>query len=835
MVQIKIIVCILFLFLSFIDYGRAQTNRDYSKQVDDSSDYYTEQGGLYFNKSDFENAAKSFSKSLIFNEKNTQALLFRGWSYIYLREYEKTIEDANKIYQIDSLAIPDLYKILGIAKMYLGKPREAIVNYNTFIKLKPSSGEGYQLRAQAYDELKEYNKVIDDYTGAIKFSIRNTEKAEMYYCRGNGYIEILKLNEAYSDYLKATQIDPQCANAYRGLAIVNKINKNYEAALYEIKQAIQLKAELINYSTKINILFDMGDIDACLEGCNLYLQIDNSNAQIYMLRARCIIYNNSEYIEGLTDLDKAIAIDPNNYQPYYLKGSIYLFQNQYNSAINAFAKALLLNKKDAYSYAGRGLSYLKLKDTVSAQSNMLSAVKLDSLNPDIIELRGEFYLEMGKYAQASKDFKYVLKKDPLRLSCYINNSKALLNLGKFKEGLDNINAYLSKDGELVAEIKLNRALLYLSLDSLSKAESDFDDLILIKFEPNVTYLYSGICYYRSGFYSKALWSLQQAGKSGADGPLLYETKGQVFMSLHDYKSAVIEFSKLVKEQPQNGNAYLDCAESRMEMKDYLGAIKDLTSAVNLITDKSRIIPASNLLAFAYVYTDNLDEALRVLTNTPLYTSENKIQVSLMKIVILTGKLEYQKALNECNDALRIESNNPVLLRYKGLLHMMLQNYNSAIDDFLKLVELYPDAPDAYMVLKSDVNIDKSIPYKYSVINNLALYKDTTTNTITIGLMLDTEYKEKLLNNLIEVLNARTKLKNKKSSCYLLSAEFRKVLSTNTIETLNDYNKAIAEYTHTGVSFYLRGLFERDFLKNKEQGCADITKSKSLGIKTDECK
>jgi tetratricopeptide (TPR) repeat protein len=331
-----------------------------------------------------------------------------------------------------------------------------------------------------------------------------------------------------------------------------------------------------------------------------------------------------------------------------------------------------------------------------------------------------------------------------------------------------------------------------------------------------------------------LWCFQQAEKNWVEPfkNLLYQNRAEVYLNLHDYQSAINEYSRLIIEQPQNGDAYLSRGKAWMEVKGYKDAIVDFKRGIDLIKDKTQLVDAYSILSMAYILTGNFDEALNSLNSISLTKSENKKLVYILKAISLTGKFEYKKALQECNEYLKLDASNPMLFRYRGLLHLILQDYSLALDDFIKVVELYPNVPDSYVVLKTDVVLGDAINYDPSKLNNLILYRDTTINSVDIAIVIDNGQKDILLNKLIELINNRIEKSSKKS--YLLKAEFRKSLSDHLKETLDDYDKAIAEDVNSGVAFYLRGKFQIDFLKNTEQGCLDIAKSRNLGIKTDDC-
>lgn len=829
------IIGILFL-TSLVNYGKSC---DVITLAGDSSEYYLTKGINYFKGNDYLRAKECLTKSLFFDNKNVQALRYRGWCYIQIKEYNNAILDVDRICVIDSIGVPDIYLIRGMAKMYLGNNKESIVDLNKYIKMDPKSSLAYKLRSNIYTEFKEYEKAIADLTLAIAFSNRTTFTAILYYLRGKLYLNINKLNEARIDFQTSIQLNPQSSDGYRGMAMLDSQNKNYADALREINKAIELEntEEGLKSSCyiKTKILYDSEDYGSCIKACDLYIQFDSTVAYVYKIRAISTYMVYGAMDKSIQDLDKALSIAADDYICYYYKGSIYKDQGKYNLAISAFTKAISLNKEYALAYGVRSITYLKLNNYTSAEADINFAIKLDSTNYLIVELRGEFYLETGEFDKSIKDFNYVLKKKPTYIDAYISISKALLNLEKYIDGLNNVDTYLAKGGKLTSEVKYIRAILNMNLGNIQYAEKELDELIRIGYETGMCYLYTGICYEAEKQYSKALWYFQNAEKNGvgAFSPLLYESKGYVLEKMNNYQGAIVEFTKLINVSPKYGKGYLSRGEARMELKQYTEAIKDLKNAVNYSLDNMQSEKAVNVMSMAYIFTDNLNEALNVLNSFSFTSSEGKTQAGVMKIIILTAKMDYKKAIDECNQLLKINNSNPLFLKYRGLLEITQQNYAAAVDDFIKIVELYPNEPNAYSVLSSAMSTN-AILYEKSLINNLVLYKDTTTNTLTINLLLDNTHTVILLDELTKELHAKSLLKDKKYSSYLLLAEFNKALSKDSKKTLDEYNKAIAENTSLGIGYYLRGVFKKECMQESDQACVDIQRAKSLGIHTDMC-
>jgi Flp pilus assembly protein TadD len=79
---------------------------------------------------------------------------------------------------------------------------------------------------------------------------------------------------------------------------------------------------------------------------------------------------------ALADLNKAIAIDPNDAKAYYNRGVLYYGQGKLKLALVDWNKAIALNPNLAEAYANSGLLYMKMGNTEAAKTNLQKTQEL---------------------------------------------------------------------------------------------------------------------------------------------------------------------------------------------------------------------------------------------------------------------------------------------------------------------------------------------------------------------------------------------------------------------------------------------------------------------------
>ena len=84
----------------------------------------------------------------------------------------------------------------GLASMSQSRYDEAIVDFNSAIKLDPDYATPYGHRGRAWSELSEYDKAIGDFSRAIALN----ELAETYMARGDAFSKKEEHRKALKDY-----------------------------------------------------------------------------------------------------------------------------------------------------------------------------------------------------------------------------------------------------------------------------------------------------------------------------------------------------------------------------------------------------------------------------------------------------------------------------------------------------------------------------------------------------------------------------------------------------------------------------------------------------------
>lgn len=117
-------------------------------------------------------------------------------------------------------------------------PRQALIYLNKAVAEDPKFANVYNNRGNAYRDLKQYPKALNDYSKAISL---DPAHVKAYNNRGNIYYEQKKYQEALKDYNQCIRLKPNYTFAYINRGLVFYQLKNKSRACKDFQKACELK------------------------------------------------------------------------------------------------------------------------------------------------------------------------------------------------------------------------------------------------------------------------------------------------------------------------------------------------------------------------------------------------------------------------------------------------------------------------------------------------------------------------------------------------------------------------------------------------------------------
>ena len=159
---------------------------------------YQAQGGEAFNAGNYAEAVAVFEKGYAANKRNTEMALFLAESYFKLGEYQKGMDVCNFICTMNATKYAeaiaeakskmDMYTNNEVARLQQAGDQDGIIAMaESMLATNPASALAEKIRLQAYNNKKEYDKVIELGDNAALAQTVEEEKSDVYFIIGAAY------------------------------------------------------------------------------------------------------------------------------------------------------------------------------------------------------------------------------------------------------------------------------------------------------------------------------------------------------------------------------------------------------------------------------------------------------------------------------------------------------------------------------------------------------------------------------------------------------------------------------------------------------------------------
>ena len=353
-------------------------------KVENSSEYYNQQGKQYYLSEEYDNAIQSFFRAVSVDGKNYIAYNNLGMTYLMknnldsAEKYFKKSAKLGKYYAQPNINLALLYKQKGDNEKYFSYLEKAL-------RVNPDNYWTYYLLGDYYSSNDKHGAAIPFYTDSINI---NPNFAQAYLSLGVSYFKTDRYDQSILALRKYLDLNPKSDFAYQMLAKNYYLKGDYRTAKNYIKSAITI----------------------------------NPTNQ-YRLELAKIEFNNTEYKSALLNFQ---ILEP-EYQYaeiYNYIGLCYLMLNKYELAITNFNKAIVIDSRRPIYYYNLAQCYKALDEKKKYVQYMNIAVQIVPVtSQDYIDLSCIYY-NTSKNSLAVKILENGIEAYPNSKPIYM----ALLNL-----------------------------------------------------------------------------------------------------------------------------------------------------------------------------------------------------------------------------------------------------------------------------------------------------------------------------------------------------------------------------------------------------------------------
>lgn len=491
----------------------------------------------------------------------------------------------------------------------------------------------------------------------------------------------------------------------------------------------------------------------------------------------------------------------------------------------------------------------------SAKEKVDTLLNKDDLNKKINYYAGIIYYNLGEYTKSDDHFKFAEDEFP-KSNFYLG----VINSHKkdFKKSINYFEKYTNQNNDVTALEYL--ASVYLKNRNFDKVLSVTEKLKSIRGDISSAYILAAETYLYQENPKKAVIEINKLLEFDHDNEIAHLLRGKAKTIVKEIDKAILDLETCLKLNKDNieANFYMGiCYSSK---KDYEKALKYLDSAL-----ESEIYqPALELRSELKLAQDDPDSALKDIealisynpksTKFLLKSADLKLKLNdldgakndLSKILVIEqdnvvalyklSKLEFSKknfklVIKYLTRAIGVEpSADIILLRGRTFYH--IKDFQSAIKDLSKVIELNPELYSAYFYR---AKVKEELKDNYGAITDY-------TKALNDQKFTDAYYSRGKLRLALKEYNAAAKdfskainLKSNEAVYYYLRAQCYNFME-KPHEALEDLDKAVQIKANFAQAYLLRGMVgfsNRSFSKAKSdfEKVVEIDKRYELHVGT----
>lgn len=273
-------------------------------------------GMAQYNKGEFRQALKTFSRAIVINPDNAKSYLWRGMAYESIGDPDAAAKDYTRALDIDPLYMAALCK-RGEIYSQKGENDKALSDFNDAIRLEPDYAEAYKGRGLVNKDMGKFRKAITDFNIAIDI---DPGYDEAFLWRGLTYYTLGEFGLAIEDFDRAIEINPEYEDAYMGRALAYDGLGRFDISIGDNTLALEINPDSPSaYYGRGSAYRRSGSPDLALQDLNMAIRLDKEYADAYFERG-LVLYEMSRLKEAIDDFSRAIHYDPEYREAYRYRG-----------------------------------------------------------------------------------------------------------------------------------------------------------------------------------------------------------------------------------------------------------------------------------------------------------------------------------------------------------------------------------------------------------------------------------------------------------------------------------------------------------------------------------
>ncbi len=198
--------------------------------------------------------------------------------------------------------------------------------------------------------------------------------------------------------------------------------------------------------------------------------------------------HHGNYKQAVTEMDKAIAIDPGRASLYSYRGILCSQQNLHDQAIADFSKAISLRPDVSLYWRQRAIEYTHKGDNPSAHRDYAKAIAVNPKDPENYRDRAALYQSEKRYPEALSDIGQAITLSPGNVMLYARRAAIHLDMRQYGPAIADCDQIVKLNPSSARGYGC-RAQIYSASGDLPRALASYNDYLKVS-PGNVDVLYN---------------------------------------------------------------------------------------------------------------------------------------------------------------------------------------------------------------------------------------------------------------------------------------------------------------------------------------------------------
>jgi len=587
---------------------------------------------------------------------------------------------------------PDRRSYDEAVTLYLrGDFRAALTLVNKAIEADPRLALPFALRARIWDVLGDPFHMEDDCTSFLsKLSRRpGALAADELIAQGSVFLLKGESDQALANFNTALRVLNKSPEGFAARARAWRAKGDYAQEAADLDAAIQLSPQALYYHNRAHAYYDLGRYDQAVTDLIAALQL-NKESHISLGLLGSVLARKGDPARALQAYNKAIALNPEYAYAYLGRAAVYLAQGEDAAAFKDFAEAVRVGAHDYAPWFNRAEAYWRRGRRDEALADYRKVMAADLRDASYALLVGDRFAHYLLWNEAIDAYTRAAALSR-GVTPLVRRAAAWEALKNYKKAMADLTAAVTAEPASTSAW-VARGLLAADLGLRDQALADLTRAVNLDAKSPGARVARGSFYARTGKAALALADFNAALSADPNLAEAYNNRGALYANaLNDSDKALNDIVSAVVLEPQNPGYQFNLGMMRFKARHYQKAIAAFNTALSLKGPAARILQAR---AEAQAQLGDHAAALRDIQTSLEKDPRNPAVYDTLGSIRLAAH-DYEQAVRDLNQALRINADFVPALIHRGAAYGGLGSLKNARNDFRRAAELEPRSKEAW--------------------------------------------------------------------------------------------------------------------------------------------